>query len=452
MTNFIFLKESLCMINKFFCVTLLFIFQFNYAMEIVYQTPEKIWRENFWKLSLDQYNQSVGYNLDLQLWPDYRGEVKHTFPSLLAHGWSASSTTMTEYARVDRTYRIPGDAVTFRFKDAFTNSGSFILHSSFGQINDIKSFLVALRAMYDCKVPGCNLFGQSRGGGTIPNALAVLNTETRYWDKGFGAIKSFFEDEDRIKIIAMIKKGVVVLDTPMITSQAGINAHVNKIFGRLFYVKKVVSFLMDRIILPIITRGNYSSSGPQALTSVKNLPVDLKVAVSYQKNDESVGNLYDKEFAQALVDRLGQKNVWIVLGNDGGRRFDDIKWQELQQANKAGCIQKRFGIGLPYRDVPAHNAGYFPLLELGFINRLFAYCGGSYLSDKDILTQGVQILRKSQPESLDDYFTDDNYNMHDDGGWIDDIMRSDDSNNSKRHYIIGLIAILFNFLMYSIGH
>lgn len=441
--------EVISLMKKLLFFTIICTFQSSCAMET--DQPFQIeFRNNFCKCSPDLYNQSVGYNLNLQIWPDDRENIKHTFPSLLAHGFSASSTTMIEYARVDGSYRIPGDAVTFSFKDAFTNSGSFIFHSSFGQINDIKSFLVALRAMYDCKATGCNLFGQSRGGGTIPNALAVLNTETDHWDKGFDTIKSFFKKDDRIAIIAMIKKGVVVLDTPMITSQAGINAHVNKIFGRLFYVKECVSFLIDRVLLPLITRGNYSSSGPQALTSVNNLPKGFRVAVSYQKNDESVGNLYDKEFAQALVNCLGPENVWIVLGNDGGRQFDDTKWKELQEANKAGVIQKRFGIvGLPYRAVPAHNAGFFLLFQLGLINRLFANYGGSYLYDRTTLTSESLILKESQPEDLDAYFTDVNYDMHKmlvSSNVMDDLIQDD--NNSKRHYIIGFMAILFNFLMY----
>jgi len=432
--------------NKQFYVVIIFFFNCNQAMEMVQHKSQDAWRNEFNQLSKEQYNKSVGYNFNLRLWLDDRENVVHTYPSLLAHGFSASDTTMIEWARVDGSHRIPGDAVTFCFKDAFTSSGSFILHSSFGQINDIKSFLVALRAMYDCKIKGCNLFGQSRGGGTIPNALAVLNTQSDEWDKGFDTIKSFFKEHDRLAIIRMLKNGVVVLDTPMVTSHAGLEAHVNKV-TRGCWLEKHVSSLIDNKVLPIVTLGNYSPSGAQALNSVKNLPEGLKVLVSYQKDDGSVGNKHDKDFAQELRNRLGEKNVWIVLGNNGGEEFDDETWRELNVANNAGHIQKRWGFfGLPYRAVPAHNAGFFLLLKNGVLNALFKDHGGSCLQDEAKLHQGKKILEGSQPESLEKFFVPGNYDINSD---VKNLKHKFITSNGwfSRQQIVGFVAVFFNFLM-----
>jgi len=431
--------------KKLFFLVSICIFQLNQAMEMVQHKPQDAWRSQFKQLPLRKYNEAAGHDLGFKLREDNRDNVQHEIPTIPVHGFGASSTTMTEFARVNGSNRIPGDAITFNFKDAF-NNGLFILHSSFGQINDIKSLLVAIRAAYDCKLHGCNLFGQSRGGGTIPNALAILNTKSDEWDKGFDTIKSFFEEHDRLAIIQMLKNGVVVLDTPMVTSHAGLEAHVNQVM-RGFWFEKHMSSLIDNKVLPLVTLGNYSPSGAQALDSVKNLPEGLKVLVSYQKNDGSVGNKHDKDFAQRLRDRLGEKNVWIALGNNGGEEFDDETWQELNAANNAGHIQKRWGFfGLPYRAVPAHNAGFFLLLKNSVLNALFKEHGGSYLQDETKLQQGKKILEGAQPESLDKFFDPENYDIN---GDVSNAKHKSITSNGwiSRQQIVGFVAVFFNFLM-----
>jgi hypothetical protein len=322
---------------------------------------------------------------------------------------------MTEYARLEGPYSIPGDKVTFKFKDAFNGSLSFITNSSFGQTEDIKSLLVAMRALHDCcwvrdKV-GCNLFGQSRGAAAVANMLAVLNTRTNDWDSGFENIKAFFADEDREQMIMMIKKGVVVLDTPLVTTQVGVKAYAHYVFRGISAEQFLVNSIHD-YVLPVVTAGNYCPSGMQALTSVSSFPKDLKLLVSFQNRDEAVGNALDKTFSEKLSVHLNAENVWIVLGDDGGIEIDDETWQVLQKADQEEKLQRRWWAGgLPYRVVSPHRAGLITLLRSGVLNAFFKQHACSYDKDCVTLDNGVEILKRSHcVKDFEEYFK--NYDMN----------------------------------------
>jgi len=419
------------------------IFQLHYAMDVVVQKPQEIWREQFNKLPKGTYNASAGYNyLELRLFEDNRQEVVHTHPTILAHGFGASPYTMIEYARIISPHKVPGDLLVFSFEDAYYN-GLFITKSSLGQVSDIKSLLVAMKCAYDSKFPACNLFGQSRGAGTIPNALAVLNTNVDEWVDDFANIKEFFE-ADRLAILEMIKKGVVVLDTPMVTPQAGIKAITNIFLRGMFIEEKVCDFI-DKKLLPRITSGKYSSSGMKAKSSVCRLPEGLKVLVSYQKDDRIVGNKHDKKFAKKLIDRLGKENVWVVLGNDNKKQIDQATWQVLEADGK---VQPRLGIKLPYDRVFAHNAGYFILLQRGVVNAFFQQRGASYYNDESKLTEGAEILDKSQPDDFDFETYFNNYDMN--NPLKQEVVQNSvqqKNGPSRRILFIGIIAVLLNLFM-----
>lgn len=396
---------------------LLYAFQVNQSMEIV-QSPQKEWRDDFSKLDKQKYNDAVQYDLDMRLWEDNRKNVVHNNVSLLAHGWGANPTTMIDYARVEGPHRIPGDKVTFCFQDAFINHCWFMLYSSFGQVEDIKSLLVTMKAVHDCcwikNNVGCNLFGQSRGAAAVTNALAVLNTKIDEWNIVFADIKTFFTDDDRNQMITMIRKGVVVLDTPMVTMKAGVDAHVHQWLGGMVDEQWFSSIVHD-YGLPLITSGNYNPSGSQALTSVKNIPNNLKLLVHFQNNDAAVGNTLDKEFSKALCNHLGEQNVWIVLGDDGGKEFDDETWQMLQVADQEHTIQQKWWLwsGLAYRAISAHNAGFIALLQSGVLNAFFKKHDCSYYWDHAKLNYGANILKKSHCiQDFEKYFKNYGPSIH----------------------------------------
>lgn len=379
------------------------LFTLNYGMELmILEEPQLVWREQFNKLDREVYNKPVGYNLDLRLYRDNRPNVIHKFPSLLAHGFAASPYTMLEYARIISPYKIPGDLFIFSFADAYRNC-LFFTKSNFAQVNDIKPLLMAIKCLYDSKVSGCNLFGQSRGAGTIVNTLAVLNTEVETWSNEFKDIKPFYKD--RVAILDMIKKGVVVLDTPMVKLSTAVTA----IRSNITYQDIFDSFI-EQTLLPMVS--NYLSDKMQVLDCVDNLPEGLKLLVSYQKNDKIVGNKHDKEFTKKLIDRFGKENVCVVLGSDSGKEIDGETWQVLEKAVKDKEIQSRFGMCLPYRHLFAHNAGYFILLKRGVLNKFFQKHLTSYFDDKKHLDEGDTILKKSETELYDYEKFFSNYDMH----------------------------------------
>jgi hypothetical protein len=362
--------------KKLLFTALILVVQLSHAMDIAVQ-PQKLWRQKFNDLNKEVYDVRAGYKLDLQLREDNRNNVIHTRPSIHAHGVFASSETMIEYLRVNGEYRIPGDVLTFDFVDAFKNDLRFMAQSNFGQTKDIKSLLVAMRCAHDSGFPGCNLFGQSRGAATIVNALSLLNTDVNDWDT---EIKNCFDNESRKKILAMIKKGVVVLDTPLLDVRTAVRTIVKNAVPKTFYKTWAFGKMCDAIhdhILPKFT--NYSPKGMQALTSVVNLPKEgLKFLVGYQREDEIVGDEHNKTFIESLIERLGKNNVWVVLGSAGNEKFNDETLQMLQRADREGKIHRRFGVELSSYFMLKHNAGFFTLLQSGILNEFFRLNDGSY--------------------------------------------------------------------------
>jgi hypothetical protein len=398
------------------------VFQLNQSMETVQINPQQRWRDHFYKqLPKQKYNDIVDYDLNLCLWKDDRENVVHKNLSLLAHGFGASPTTMAEYARLEGPHCIPGDKVTFNFKDAFNGELSFITHSSFGQIEDIKSLLVAIKAMHDCcwvkDSIGCNIFSHSRGAGAVANTLAVLNTKVDEWSSDFDGIKLFFTEKHREQMLLMIKKGVVILDAPMVTAQIGVRSLMHSILGG-WLGQNIADFIHD-CILPAITDGNYSPSGVQALTSVQGMPKDVKLLVSFQWGDEFVSNAYDREFSERLSSHLHEGNLWVVLGNHKGKEFDDETWQLLEIADQEEKLQKRWIVGgLPYRSFLAHGAGFASLLQSGVLNAFFKKHECSYNEGHGTLNDALKILEKAHcVKNFEEHFK--NYDMNNDASGTD---------------------------------
>ena len=407
--------------KKLLLVFTLFFSGFSHASQMDQASLRCQLRNNFKGLDTTAYNQAVGYNLRMTLHHDDRPEVVGTIPSVAAHGWGSGPQGPIEYARLVGPHRIPGDVVTFEFKDC--NNGYnpfFIMKSSLGQQEDVKALLTTLVAVWKCGFDGCNVFGQSRGAATVVNTLAMLNSLPSGWDSGFDDIKNLLGPEINNIIrgvghyfnkglLDMIKRGVVVLDTPMVSPQAGLNAHAHYVLRGVFFEKNLADFI-NNYVLPVITIGNYNPEAAQALTSIKNMPKGLKVLVSYQKDDPAVGNVHDHQFAQELIARLGANNVWIVLGNDCKKPICATTWAALVQAKKDGVIKRSLR-----RFISAHNAGHFTLLESGVLNALFAMLDCSHHRDEQKMV-ATDFFDQFQPQrfnaDLTDYFKPENYSKN----------------------------------------
>jgi hypothetical protein len=364
----------------------------------------------------EQYSALVGYNLDLRMWPETRENVAAGLPTLSMHGFGASPTTMVEWLRNAGPYKIPGDVVTFRFADAADDKNMpDFAHFNLGQKKDMLSAFVALKAMQDCTVEksGWNTHGQSRGAATTINALAAFNQPVDTWHEILK--KSQITEAERLSILESVKKGIVVIETPLLTTSSGIhgngklwiNKHVKKYTGlelpgvMLFPVGELANYV--GFPMKSYGNGNYSPWGEQALSSVDRLPEGLKVLVHLQYNDKDVSNDHDRIFVEKLIQRLGKDNVWVVLGNDGGKKLDDETWKVLEKAKEDGVVSK-----LSNPEVRAHNAGPETLLKKGVISALYKKHGGAYVNDGAHLAQGEKILERSRlcHENIAKYFKD----------------------------------------------
>ena len=366
--------------------------------------------EDHFQQNKEHYNALVGYNFDLQVHQELRENVVAGLPTLSAHGFGASpTTTMVEWLRIAGPYKIPGDVATFRFADAADDSRMpDFAHFNLGQKKDMCSQLVAFKAMQNVSENfGFNTHGQSRGAAAVLNALAVLDEPVDSWHDVLK--KAQITEEERCAILESVKKGIVVIETPLLTTASGIQGN-----GKLVIKKHTNIDLPDIIMSPLAgffnhvgfpmrSYGNYSPWGEQALHSVDRLPKGLRVLVHFQHNDQDVSNDYDQVFSEKLIQRLGKENVWIVLGNDGGKQIDDVTWQALEKAKKDGMVSK-----LSNPKVRAHNAGPETLLKKGVISALYKQHGGSYVDDEDHLAHGEGILELSRmgSENLTEYFKD----------------------------------------------
>src|SRR5438477_7027893 len=186
----------------------------------------------------EQYNALVDYNLDLKVWPETRENVVAGMPTLSMHGFGASPTTMVEWLRNAGPYKIPGNVTTFRFADAADDKKTpDFAHFNLGQKKDMLSAFVAFKAMQDCTVEksGWNTHGQSRGAATTINALAELNQPVDTWHEILK--KSHITEEERLFILESVKKGIVVLETPLLTTSSGIHGN-----GKLYINKHMKKY------------------------------------------------------------------------------------------------------------------------------------------------------------------------------------------------------------------
>jgi hypothetical protein len=369
--------------------------------------------DDFLYKNKEQYNDVVGYDLDFRVWKETRKNVKPGRPTLSFHGFGASPTTAMEWVRTAGPDKIPGDVVTLRFADA-ANDATMpdFRHINLGQKEDMLSAFMGFKCMQAVSPQlGWNTAGQSRGAAAPINALAVLNQPVDTWHPTLQ--ESGISEQERLDILESIKKGVVILETPLVTTASGIQGN-----GALWikkHTKKYVN-LPERAIAGMCTaahylgfpvwslgNGNYSPWEEQALASVDHLPLGLKVLALFEQDDLDVGNKYDLIFSQRLINRLGKENVWIVLGNDGQKELDDVTWDALQKAKESGVVSR-----LGNRTIRAHNAGSETLLKKGIISALYKKHGGAYVDDEEHLERGNRILDLARGGSgnLAKYFED----------------------------------------------
>ncbi len=179
-------------------------------------SQENKWQEKFKNYTFDSIIQILGYDPAISITPPALGVENGNEVTVYAHAWGDSKDSI-QYFR-NNSLMLPGTIVGFNFKDAHTGSSlPPAWHSNFAQEGDISTLLSVLNVLIKCGVKRINLFGHSRGGGTILTMLARLyehTSHTQFFNKlGINKVAAAL-------LLDAIRQGTIVLNCPLVDKRA----------------------------------------------------------------------------------------------------------------------------------------------------------------------------------------------------------------------------------------
>jgi len=153
----------------------------------------------------------------------------------------------------------------------------------------------------DCGIKSINLFGYSRGGATTITTLGRLCSYDQH--------HLFFENigitkQQAQRIIAKIQKGTIVLNCPLIDS----NAVAHYWFG------KFGQFFMNSIIPKIMEHRAHEDQAINAAHIIQKM--NFRILVHFQKNDKILGN--EPSIDARFYNNLKGPHTYLVIADDGG--------------------------------------------------------------------------------------------------------------------------------------
>lgn len=202
-----------------------------------------------------------------------------------------------------------GKVIGFDFEDAVYNTAFQISKTSFGQEHETQALLYLLKHLDEAGIEKFHLYGYSRGGAVIMNAIKQLICYKKHV-KLFKRLALSQKQADRI--LEKFKVGTIVLDCPLVDLRAITRYRFPLICG-----------FLDCVVLPVATNGKYVPWRDQSINSAKYCKyLDLAFLVHFQERDTIVTNVCDDSFYKALE---GPRTM-RVSGNDGGHfhRGDDL--------------------------------------------------------------------------------------------------------------------------------
>jgi hypothetical protein len=235
--------------------------------------------------------QPFGYDLGIEVVANKNPNAGVT---ICCHGYGSSSH-IAEI--VDSFNVVPDHIVAFNFPDYDLMHRPYDPRkSTFGSIQELLPFLYIIkRCVCDAGLTVINLYGFSAGGAAVVNTLVVLNEAT--YDAELAQIGISADDKKRM--IAAIKQGLVVLDCPLKSIEEVVNVRGQ---SREFMI------LGDR----------YRANNMRPIDSVQYLKgLPLNILLHFQQPDEVIGNRED----QLFIDRLCAANsgkTQVVIGHEGG--------------------------------------------------------------------------------------------------------------------------------------
>jgi hypothetical protein len=110
--------------------------------------------------------------------------IKQGGPLLLFHGWQGSPDSPNTHYQSINSESLPGDVVTFAFKDAswwiknIFFYGMSISQSNFGSYDDVKTALITLKALQNTNTLPSGFYAHSRGAKVAHDTLCILSNPT----------------------------------------------------------------------------------------------------------------------------------------------------------------------------------------------------------------------------------------------------------------------------------
>lgn len=231
-------------------------------------------------------------------------------------------------------------AIIFNFIDAASPNPSALSQLTFGQFIDIKPTLFVLQAIAKNELANIiNLVGISRGATVVINTIGVLNNPQDY-QRSFDALG--ITDSMRKQILAMIERGIIVLDCPMTDIYEAIFLYSRNVRAQgvadqeahaddsvitqllrytfnasLWCFDHLCTTFLQYVYLPIVCY--YKPWNEDPFHSAKQWRgLNLTTIVRYEKDDPAVGNSGDDRFYKIISDLNPQTTFKIVTAEHQG--------------------------------------------------------------------------------------------------------------------------------------
>jgi hypothetical protein len=309
--------------------------------------------------------QILGYDPSITLIKEKDSSVVNSKrKTVYFHGFGGNKDAASIIKQYYGVERLPGDVITFDFADA-NNGGMDTSKSSLGQWNDVKTALYVLKKLLDAGETEIGINAHSRGGATAINMVAVLVDQTRQYNAHLSELG--IEEDDRVSILAMLQKGHMILECPLINvrevikhqieescSSSSISSWFKSWPSSLSSSSSSMASVSDSLTYSSATSADYVAPillkkyRPWAEQAIKSVDAwnsaHIPTIVHFQEVDEVLGNAMDETFYAKLKQSNGDNCTYIHKGNDGGhnssfKSFASTRNQFLRKYNAAYTIR-----------------------------------------------------------------------------------------------------------------
>jgi|GEM_PF-5908172 len=226
----------------------------------------------------------------------HHGEMNSLFPE--------QETILQHAGEID--YIIP----CFEFTHCADKQTAQLLNTDFGQVQDLNAVLVGLKQFFlpqQARYEKLAIIGRSRGGCVAINLIGVLSTKDHPL-----LIQNNISENERLVLLERIIKGGVALITPLIDLKHA----AQKIFG------KVVGFLAYQSASLFLPRVYQKRSLLKPLKSILHWSGNqIPIVILYATQDTIVGEKYNEEFAQKLLESNGKAATIIHIEGDHNNEY-----------------------------------------------------------------------------------------------------------------------------------